>query len=209
MSYTSRCASRRDRLQRDADDLLVGPFSSAMWKTPRSASADPAAGGTSARRRARRRVQRIPVLPQRPLDEAVVRRIRHRREEPAVEHDRAELLVELVLVREPAGTSTKTTTSSATRRRLPRAIVARRGRRSRQGAYVRCRFEASEEHPWGEDVAKVRQEDLRLPRPARLAAANGEARKSHAHALSIDGAERTGYGLETRAGSPCRCARRA
>jgi hypothetical protein len=53
MSWTSRRASRRV-LERDAEDLLVGPFSSAMWNTPttRRGSGSP---GTSARRRARAR----------------------------------------------------------------------------------------------------------------------------------------------------------
>ena len=46
-------------------------------------------------------VERIAVLGQRALDEAVVRRVRHGGEQTPVEDDRAELLVELVLVARP------------------------------------------------------------------------------------------------------------
>jgi len=57
--------------------------------------------------------------------------------------------------------------------------------------------EAVEEHPWGEDVAKVRG------RIFVFLGAPGSSRphvtvklvESHGHALSIDGAEPTGYGL--------------
>jgi predicted DNA-binding protein (MmcQ/YjbR family) len=56
---------------------------------------------------------------------------------------------------------------------------------------------ASEDHPWGEDVAKVRGKifvflgtaDAQMPRiTVKLVESNG-------HALSIEGAEPTGYGL--------------
>ena len=55
--------------------------------------------------------------------------------------------------------------------------------------------EATEEHPWGEDVAKVRGKIfvfLGSPGSRRMTV---KLEESHAHALSIDGAERTGYGL--------------
>jgi hypothetical protein len=44
------------------------------------------------------RVERVAVLPERPLDEAVVGRIAHRGEEPPVEDDVPGLGVDLVLV---------------------------------------------------------------------------------------------------------------
>ena len=57
--------------------------------------------------------------------------------------------------------------------------------------------EASEEHPWGEDVAKVRGKIFVF-----LGTSTSSSRRitvklheSHAHALSIEGAEPTGYGL--------------
>ena len=55
--------------------------------------------------------------------------------------------------------------------------------------------EAAEAHPWGEDVAKVRGKVfvfLGTPGSRRMTV---KLEESHAHALSIDGAERTGYGL--------------
>jgi predicted DNA-binding protein (MmcQ/YjbR family) len=57
--------------------------------------------------------------------------------------------------------------------------------------------EAFEDHPWGEDVAKVRGKIFVF-----LGTAGSSTRRitvkleeSHAHALSIEGAEPTGYGL--------------
>jgi predicted DNA-binding protein (MmcQ/YjbR family) len=57
--------------------------------------------------------------------------------------------------------------------------------------------EAVEEHPWGEDVAKVRGKIFVF-----LGSSNPPSRRisvkleeSHGHALSIEGAEPTGYGL--------------
>jgi hypothetical protein len=47
------------------------------------------------------RVERVAVFAERPLDEAVVRRVGHRGEESAVEHHPPGLLVELVLVPRP------------------------------------------------------------------------------------------------------------
>lgn len=57
--------------------------------------------------------------------------------------------------------------------------------------------EAVEEHPWGEDVAKVRGKIFVFlgtsePSPRRITV---KLQESHAHALSIEGAEPTGYGL--------------
>jgi predicted DNA-binding protein (MmcQ/YjbR family) len=55
--------------------------------------------------------------------------------------------------------------------------------------------EAVEEHPWGEDVAKVRGKIfvfLGSPGSRRMTV---KLQESHAHALSIEGAVRTGYGL--------------
>ena len=74
-----------------------GPFSSAMWNTP---TTRPRMRQPGKRRLADEdeRVQRIAVAAERALDEPVVRRVRHRREEAPVEDDGAELLVELVLV---------------------------------------------------------------------------------------------------------------
>jgi predicted DNA-binding protein (MmcQ/YjbR family) len=54
---------------------------------------------------------------------------------------------------------------------------------------------AAEDHPWGEDVVKVNGKIfvfLGISRSRRMTVKLDE---SHAHALSIEGAERTGYGL--------------
>jgi predicted DNA-binding protein (MmcQ/YjbR family) len=59
--------------------------------------------------------------------------------------------------------------------------------------------EAFEDHPWGEDVAKVRGKIFVFlgtsSSPTRRITVKLE--ESHAHALSIQGAEPTGYGLGT------------
>jgi predicted DNA-binding protein (MmcQ/YjbR family) len=57
--------------------------------------------------------------------------------------------------------------------------------------------EAVEDHPWGEDVAKVRGKVFVFLSPAT---AHGQLMtvklvESHGHALSIEGADPTGYGL--------------
>ncbi len=55
--------------------------------------------------------------------------------------------------------------------------------------------EAVEEHPWGEDVVKARGKIFVFvgsPGSRRISVKLAE---SHAHALAIDGAEPTGYGL--------------
>ena len=74
-----------------------GPFSSVMWKTPttRTRIRQPGNVGSPTRHE---RVERVAVLAEGALDEAVVRRVAHRREQPAVEHDVTGLGVQLVLV---------------------------------------------------------------------------------------------------------------
>ena len=97
-------------LERDAEDLLVRPLRVGHVKDADDARRDPAAGERRLADEAER-IQRVAVLPQCPFHEPVVRRIRHRREQAAVEHDVAGLGVELDLFLEPDGTSTKTRTS--------------------------------------------------------------------------------------------------
>jgi predicted DNA-binding protein (MmcQ/YjbR family) len=58
--------------------------------------------------------------------------------------------------------------------------------------------EAVEDHPWGEDVAKVGGKIfvfLGTSGPAATRRMTVKLEESHAHALSIDGAQPTGYGL--------------
>ena len=58
--------------------------------------------------------------------------------------------------------------------------------------------EAAEDHPWGEDVAKVGGKIFVFLGTSGSAATRRmtvKLEESHAHALSIEGAERTGYGL--------------
>ena len=57
--------------------------------------------------------------------------------------------------------------------------------------------EAFEDHPWGEDVAKVRGKVFVFLSPAASSKPSMTVKlvESHGHALSIDGAEPTGYGL--------------
>ena len=58
--------------------------------------------------------------------------------------------------------------------------------------------EAVEDHPWGEDVAKVGGKIfvfLGTSGPAATRRMTVKLEESHAHALAIDGAEPTGYGL--------------
>ena len=96
----ARCASRLGSFSGTQMIFSSGPFSSAMWNTADDATANPAAGeGRLADEH--ERIERIAVAAQRSLDEAVVRRIRHRGEETPVEDDRSELVVELVLVPRP------------------------------------------------------------------------------------------------------------
>jgi predicted DNA-binding protein (MmcQ/YjbR family) len=54
---------------------------------------------------------------------------------------------------------------------------------------------AVEDHPWGEDVAKVNGKIFVFLGSAGSRRLTVKLEESHAHALSIDGAEPTGYGL--------------
>jgi predicted DNA-binding protein (MmcQ/YjbR family) len=55
--------------------------------------------------------------------------------------------------------------------------------------------ETYEDQPWGEDVVKVRGKIFVFLGPARSRRMTVKLVESHAHALAVDGAERTGYGL--------------
>ncbi|MGI8885671.1 MAG: MmcQ/YjbR family DNA-binding protein [Gaiellaceae bacterium] len=55
--------------------------------------------------------------------------------------------------------------------------------------------EAAEDHPWGEDVAKVRGKIFVFLGSTASKSMTVKLDESHAHALSIEGAEPTGYGL--------------
>jgi predicted DNA-binding protein (MmcQ/YjbR family) len=55
--------------------------------------------------------------------------------------------------------------------------------------------EAVEEHPWGEDVVKARGKIFVFLGPPASKRISVKLAESHAHALAIDGAEPTGYGL--------------
>jgi predicted DNA-binding protein (MmcQ/YjbR family) len=55
--------------------------------------------------------------------------------------------------------------------------------------------EAREDHPWGEDVAKVRGKIFVFLGASGSRRISIKLAESQAHALSIDGAEETGYGL--------------
>jgi predicted DNA-binding protein (MmcQ/YjbR family) len=57
--------------------------------------------------------------------------------------------------------------------------------------------ETYEDHPWGESVAKVRGKIFVFLGPASSRRLTVKLDESHGHALSIEGAERTGYGLGT------------
>jgi len=55
--------------------------------------------------------------------------------------------------------------------------------------------EATEDQPWGEDVAKVRGKIFVFLGPPGARRMTVKLEESHSHALSIEGAEPTGYGL--------------
>ena len=118
-----------------------GPFSSAMWKTPTTRAANPAAGERGLADEDER-VERVAVAAQRPLDEPVVRRVRHRGEQAPVEDDRAELLVELVLVPRARRNLDEDDDVLGHAWRLTEAIRAqyrgRDGRHPREGARLRA-----------------------------------------------------------------------
>ena len=54
---------------------------------------------------------------------------------------------------------------------------------------------AYEAHPWGEDVAKVHAKIFVFLGPPGSRRITVKLDESHGHALAIEGAERTGYGL--------------
>ena len=54
---------------------------------------------------------------------------------------------------------------------------------------------AHEDHPWGEDVVKVRGKIFVFLGVSTSRRMTVKLDESHGHALSIDGAEPTGYGL--------------
>jgi predicted DNA-binding protein (MmcQ/YjbR family) len=54
---------------------------------------------------------------------------------------------------------------------------------------------AHEDHPWGEEVAKVRGKIFVFLGPPASRRMTVKLDESHGHALSIEGAEPTGYGL--------------
>jgi len=54
---------------------------------------------------------------------------------------------------------------------------------------------AREDHPWGEDVAKAGGKIFVFLGPSQSRRMTVKLEESHGHALSIDGAEPTGYGL--------------
>jgi predicted DNA-binding protein (MmcQ/YjbR family) len=55
--------------------------------------------------------------------------------------------------------------------------------------------EATEDHPWGEDVAKVRGKIFVFLGSTGSKRMTVKLEESHSHALSVDGSEPTGYGL--------------
>ena len=55
--------------------------------------------------------------------------------------------------------------------------------------------EAVEEHPWGEDVAKVNRKVFVFLGSSMSMRVTVKLVESHGHALSIEGADPTGYGL--------------
>ena len=55
--------------------------------------------------------------------------------------------------------------------------------------------ETTEDHPWGEDVVKVRGKIFVFLGSTGSQRMTVKLEESHSHALSVDGAEPTGYGL--------------
>lgn len=55
--------------------------------------------------------------------------------------------------------------------------------------------EATQDQPWGEDVAKVRGKIFVFLGPTGSRRMTVKLEESHSHALSIEGSEPTGYGL--------------
>ena len=69
------------------------------------------------------------------------------------------------------------------------------GTREKLRAFALSLPEASEDHPWGEDVVKVRGKIFVFLGSAESRRMTVKLDESHAHALSVEGAELTGYGL--------------
>ena len=71
------------------------------------------------------------------------------------------------------------------------------GAREKVRAFALSLPEASEHHPWGEDVVKVRGKIFVFLGTDASRRMTVKLEESHAHALSVEGAVRTGYGLGT------------
>ena len=69
------------------------------------------------------------------------------------------------------------------------------GTREKVRAFALSLPEAVEDHPWGEDVAKVRGKVFVFLGSRTSQRITVKLDESHRHALSIEGAEPTGYGL--------------
>src|SRR5439155_26012569 len=76
-------------------------------------------------------------------------------------------------------------------------VLAVRDVRAQVRAFALSLPGASEDHPWGEDVAKVRGKVFVFLGTASSKSPRMTVKlvESHGHALSIEGAEPTGYGL--------------
>src|SRR5438046_4852872 len=93
---------RERRVYRHADQLLVAAMLVLQVEDADGSRADDAPGDEG-RARDDQRVERIAIGRKRMRNEAVVRRIAHRRVEDAVDEERTRLLVEFVLHRLAAG----------------------------------------------------------------------------------------------------------
>ena len=89
---------------------------------------------------------------------------------------------------------------------FPRSLRVMPARTAKLLAYALSLPEAWEDHPWNETVVKVRTKVFVFFSGKVMTVKLVE---SHAHALSVDGAEPTGYGLAAPAGSMCRSRRAA
>jgi predicted DNA-binding protein (MmcQ/YjbR family) len=78
-------------------------------------------------------------------------------------------------------------------RSIVRLAVA--GTRDKLLAFALSFPEAYEDHPWGEEVAKVRGKIFVFMGTATSRRMTVKLDESHGHALAIEGAEPTGYGL--------------
>jgi predicted DNA-binding protein (MmcQ/YjbR family) len=71
------------------------------------------------------------------------------------------------------------------------------GVREKVLAYALSFPETAEDHPWGEDVVKVRGKIFVFAGQEGSRRVTVKLAESHPHALSVEGAEPTGYGLGT------------